>query len=58
MTWRNNKKQPQIVLAGVTHYENTLLYAEFVFLRRDEDLIVAAVMRSVQIFAPQGKHAL
>ena len=46
-----------MVLAGVTHYEDTLLYAVR-FLRSDENIMFAAVMRSVRIFAAQDKRAL
>ena len=46
-----------MVLSGVTHYEDTLLYAVR-YHRSDENIIFAAVMRSVRIFAAQDKRAL
>ena len=55
--WPGGTIKKEIVLAAVTHYEDTLLYAVR-FLRSDENIIFAAVMRSVRIFAAQDKRAL
>ena len=46
-----------MVLAGVTHYEDTLLYAVRL-LRSDENIMFVDVMPSVRFFAAQGKRAL
>ena len=53
----NLQTNPEVFLAGVTHYKETLLYAVR-FLRSDENIIFAAVMPSVRMFTAQDKRAL